>query len=60
MTKIAVTGSTGNLGSRTLKHLLTLIPPSNIIASVFNPENEAHYALKQKVPRRILDYLFIS
>jgi len=49
MTKIAVTGSTGNLGSRTLKHLLTLIPPSDVIASVFNPESEAHDSLKQKV-----------
>jgi len=48
MPQIIITGSTGNLGSRTLKHLFNLIQPSEIIVSVFNPENAAHDALRQK------------
>lgn len=48
MTKIVLTGTTGNLGSRTLQHLLTLIPASDIIISVFNPASSKHDELKKK------------
>lgn len=33
---IVVTGATGNLGSEVLKHLVTLLPPSDIIVSYSN------------------------
>ncbi|KAI0669453.1 NmrA-like family protein [Trametes maxima] len=37
MTKYVVTGATGGLGSQVLKHLLKLVPPSDIIVSLYNP-----------------------
>ncbi|KAG2185851.1 hypothetical protein INT43_002289 [Umbelopsis isabellina] len=44
--KIILTGSTGKLGSAVLKNLLELVPPSDIIASVYNPSG--HQDLKDK------------
>lgn len=35
--KVVLTGTTGNLGSLVLQHLLTLLPPSSIIVSLYNP-----------------------
>ncbi|GAB5586353.1 hypothetical protein Unana1_01253 [Umbelopsis nana] len=40
--KIILTGSTGKLGSEVLKHLLKLVPASDIIASVYNPDRHQH------------------
>lgn len=48
MTKIVLTGTTGNLGSRTLPHLLSLVPPSDIIVSVFNPASSVHDEIRKK------------
>ncbi|CAM0134873.1 hypothetical protein VKS41_000558 [Umbelopsis sp. WA50703] len=44
--KIILTGSTGKLGSVILNNLLQLVPPSDIIASVYNPSG--HQDLKDK------------
>ncbi|KAJ2962806.1 hypothetical protein NQZ79_g2159 [Umbelopsis isabellina] len=44
--KIILTGSTGKLGSAVLKNLLELVPPSDIIASVYNPSG--HQDFKDK------------
>lgn len=41
---IILTGTTGNLGSSVLKHILGLVPPSRIIASLHN--HSAHEKLK--------------
>jgi uncharacterized protein YbjT (DUF2867 family) len=41
---IVLTGTTGNLGSIVLQHLLKLVPPSSIIVSVYN--TEGHQKLK--------------
>ncbi|KAI8581416.1 hypothetical protein K450DRAFT_232967 [Umbelopsis ramanniana AG] len=44
--KIILTGTTGKLGSVVFKHLLQLIPASDIIVSVHNPDG--HEELKDK------------
>lgn len=44
--KIILTGTTGKLGSEVLKHLLQLVPASDIIVSVYNPDG--HQELKDK------------
>ncbi|TFY67010.1 hypothetical protein EVG20_g4096 [Dentipellis fragilis] len=42
---IALTGTTGGLGSQVLKHLLPLVPASQLILSLYNPSlsNTAHF-----------------
>ncbi|KAI1790379.1 hypothetical protein LXA43DRAFT_1016861 [Ganoderma leucocontextum] len=37
MVKYVVTGATGGLGSQVFKHLLQLVPASDIIVSLYNP-----------------------
>lgn len=41
-----LTGTTGGLGSETLKSLLKLVPPSEIIVSLYNPSSAAANDLK--------------
>ncbi|WP_438003659.1 SDR family oxidoreductase [Sorangium sp. So ce321] len=45
---IILTGTTGNLGSSILRHMLGLVPPSRIIASVHNRSAQAHEGLEKK------------
>ncbi|KZV98209.1 NAD(P)-binding protein [Exidia glandulosa HHB12029] len=35
--KVVLTGTTGGLGSSVLRHILKLVPPSDIVLSVYNP-----------------------
>jgi NAD(P)H dehydrogenase (quinone) len=44
--KTILTGTTGKLGSEVLKHLLQLVPASDIIVSAYNPDG--HQDLKDK------------
>ncbi|KAI0629635.1 hypothetical protein C8Q77DRAFT_1141480 [Trametes polyzona] len=37
MTKYVITGATGGLGSQVFKHLLKLVPASDIVVSLYNP-----------------------
>jgi uncharacterized protein YbjT (DUF2867 family) len=52
MATIVLTGATGNLGSAVLKHLLTLVPPSRIIVSVYNPSGHDAIAATGVTVRR--------
>jgi len=40
---IVVTGATGGLGSQVFKHLLQLLPPSQITASLYNPSGASEF-----------------
>ncbi len=46
MSRILVTGATGNLGSKTIEHLLNRRPASDLVALARDPEKAAH--LKSK------------
>lgn len=52
---IAITGAAGQLGQAVVKHLLTLVPAEQIIASVRNPEKAAAFA-EQGVSVRAGDF----
>ncbi|MGK3987527.1 NmrA family NAD(P)-binding protein [Sorangium sp. So ce136] len=45
---IVLTGTTGNLGSSILRHMLGLVPPSWIVASVHNRSAQAHEELEKR------------
>lgn len=38
MVKYVLTGTTGGLGSKVLKHTLNIVPPSDLIISLYNPK----------------------
>jgi len=53
---IILTGSTGRIGSLVLKYLLTLVPASKIILSVYNPAGVSEDVKKSGVEIRGGDY----
>lgn len=54
--RIVLTGTTGNLGSRVLKHILDLLPPSSIIISLYNPSKAPLEAKDTQLELRRGDY----
>ncbi|KAI0645023.1 NmrA-like family protein [Trametes meyenii] len=56
MTKYIVTGATGGLGSQILKHLLQLVPPSDIIVSLYNPAGAPQWLQQSGATIRRGDY----
>jgi NAD(P)H dehydrogenase (quinone) len=48
----ALTGANGHLGRLVIKHLLTLVPADQIIATTRNPENLADFAAQGVIVRR--------
>ncbi|KAI0918899.1 hypothetical protein AcW1_003576 [Taiwanofungus camphoratus] len=54
--KYVLTGATGGLGSQVLKHLLRLVPPSDIIVSLHNPHGATPEMLAAGVEVRHGDF----
>lgn len=54
--KIGVFPASGGLGGSTLKHLLTLVNPSSVIAIVRKPENVPDQIISTGVSVRAADY----
>ncbi|KAI0372009.1 NmrA-like family protein [Pilatotrama ljubarskyi] len=56
MTKYVITGATGGLGARVLKHLLKLVPASDIVVSLYNPSGATQEIRDSGVEVRRGDY----
>lgn len=56
MVKYILTGVTGQLGSRVFKHLIQLVPPSDVIVSLYNPAGATTDVLSSGVEIRKGDY----
>ncbi|KAI0753323.1 NmrA-like family protein [Daedaleopsis nitida] len=56
MTRYVVTGTTGGLGSQVFKHLVKLVPASDIIVSLFNPAGASAAIKESGVEIRRGDY----
>ncbi|KIJ37438.1 hypothetical protein M422DRAFT_60991 [Sphaerobolus stellatus SS14] len=54
--KVVLTGTTGNLGSLVLKHILNLLPPSSIIVSLYNPSKAPEQVKEKGIELRRGDY----
>ncbi|EJU05900.1 NADP-binding protein [Dacryopinax primogenitus] len=53
---IVLTGTTGGLGSQVLKHLLPLLPPSQILVSLYNPSGASELVRSSGVQVRQASY----
>jgi len=56
MPKIVLTGATGGLGSRVFKHLLDIVPASDVIVSLYNPSGATPEILSSGVEIRQGNY----
>ncbi|KAI0330390.1 NmrA-like family protein [Cubamyces sp. BRFM 1775] len=56
MTKYAITGATGGLGSQVFKYLLKLVPASEIVVSLYNPSGATEAIKESGVEIRRGDY----
>ncbi|KAI0360621.1 NmrA-like family protein [Trametes cingulata] len=56
MTRYVITGATGGLGAKVLKHLLKLVPASDVVASLYNPSGATQEIKDSGVEVRRGDY----
>ncbi|KAI0360620.1 NmrA-like family protein [Trametes cingulata] len=56
MTRYVITGATGGLGAKVLKHLLKLVPASDIVVSLYNPSGATQEIKNSGVQIRRGDY----
>ncbi|KAI0364006.1 NmrA-like family protein [Pilatotrama ljubarskyi] len=56
MTKYVITGATGGLGSQVFKYLLKLVPPSDVVVSLYNPSGATQAIKESGVEIRRGDY----
>ncbi|KAI0351982.1 NmrA-like family protein [Trametes cingulata] len=56
MTRYVITGATGGLGSQVFKYLLKLVPPSDVVVSLYNPSGATQAIKDSGVEIRRGDY----
>ena len=54
--RVVLTGTTGNLGSRVLRHAIDILPSSSIIISLYNPSKAPAGAKEKGLELRRGDY----